>query len=83
MESFKESGAVEYSSDVLIGLQLECVNDFEGKTKPEERKAAINAAKRANPRKVELVILKNRNGETGKTIAYNYYPMFNHFEERP
>lgn len=72
MEAFKESGAVEYSSDILIGLQLASVKhkDFD-----------VNKAKQQNPRKIELVILKNRNGRTGNTIGYDYYPLFNYFKE--
>lgn len=72
MEAFKESGAIEYSSDVLIGLQLKGAGqkDFD-----------INAEKNRNPRNIELVILKNRNGSTGEKISYRYYSMFNHFEE--
>lgn len=72
MESFKESGAIEYSSDVLIGLQLKGVGnkDFN-----------VNEAKRKNPREVELVILKNRNGSTGNKITFKYYPLFNYFTE--
>ena len=72
MESFKESGAIEYSSDVLIGLQAKGAGkkDFD-----------VNAAKRKDPREIELVILKNRNGRTGDTIAYEYYPLFNYFKE--
>src|SRR5699024_5813442 len=31
MASFKESGAIEYSSDVLIGLQLKGIVDSNGK----------------------------------------------------
>lgn len=37
--------------------------------------------KAKNPIEIELVILKNRNGATGKKIQYKYYPMFNYFEE--
>lgn len=72
MEAFKESGAIEYSSDVLIGLQLEGAGSsgFD-----------VNKAKADNPRKIELVILKNRNGATGKTVLLKYYPMFNFFKE--
>ena len=72
MLSFKESGAIEYSSDVLIGLQLKGAGtkDFD-----------VTEAKAKNPREIELVILKNRNGATGKKIAYKYHPMFNYFEE--
>lgn len=70
--SFKESGAIEYSSDVLIGLQLKGAG---------EKNFDADTAKTKNPREIELVILKNRNGETGKRIDFKYYPMFNYFEE--
>jgi replicative DNA helicase len=73
-EAFKESGAIEYSSDVVIGLQL----NGQG----TDKKFDVNAAKDKNPRDVELYILKNRNGPTGKRIAYEYYPLFNYFSEK-
>lgn len=73
-EAFKESGAIEYGSDVLIGLQLKGVgtSSFD-----------VNEAKKSDPREIELILLKNRNGRTGDTIEYRYYPMFNYFEETP
>lgn len=72
MTSFKESGAIEYSSDVLIGLQLEGTGtkDFD-----------VEEAKKQYPRRIEARIIKNRNGKAGVSISYNYYPKFNHFEE--
>ena len=72
MEAFKESGAIEYSSDVLIGLQLKGAGkkDFDA-----------TQAKRKDPREIELVILKNRNGRTGDSLSFNFYPLFNYFEE--
>lgn len=72
MEAFKESGAIEYSSDILIGLQLKGAGkkDFDA-----------NEAKRKDPRAIELVILKNRNGRTGDSLSFNFYPLFNYFEE--
>ena len=72
MTSFKESGAIEYSSDVLIGLQLEGagVEGFD----PDK-------AKMADPRSIELVILKNRNGKTGVKVAYGFKAKYNIFEE--
>lgn len=72
MAAFKESGAIEYSSDVLIGLQLKGAGD-KGFNATEE--------KRKDPREVELVILKNRNGRAGDTVEFSYYPMFNYFTE--
>lgn len=72
MEALKESGNLEYGSDIIWGLQLKGVGkkDFD-----------VNTAKNKNPREIELVILKNRNGATGGKIDFNYYPMFNYFEE--
>lgn len=72
MEAFKESGAIEYSSDVLIGLQLKGAGE-KGFDATEEKKK--------NPREIELVILKNRNGRAGDKIPFNYYPLFNYFKE--
>lgn len=72
MQAFKESGAIEYSSDVLIGLQLKGAGDKD--FDPTE-------AKKKNPREIELVILKNRNGQTGTKIPLEFYPLFNYFIE--
>lgn len=71
--SFKESGAIEYGSDTLIGLQ------FTADVKePDE----IRAEKAKEPRDVDLVILKNRNARIpAEPIAFNFYPLFNYFEE--
>lgn len=72
MEMLKESGSLEYGSDCVLGLQLNGVGkkDFD-----------VNQAKNKNPREVELVVLKNRNGATGKTLSFKYYPVYNYFEE--
>lgn len=72
MAAFKESGAIEYGSDCLIALQLKGTGtkDFD-----------VDEAKRKNPREIELKILKNRNGATGNTVNYKYYPQFNYFKE--
>jgi replicative DNA helicase len=72
MEAFKESGAIEYSSDVLMGMQFKGVaenNDFD-----------IDEAKRKDPRDIEVKILKNRNGATGDTIPFQFYQRFSYFK---
>ncbi len=73
MDSFKESGGLEYGSDVLIGLQLQGVGSdtFD-----------VNEAKQKNPRDIELVILKNRNGRVGARLGYFYNAEYNYFEEK-
>lgn len=70
--AFKESGSIEYSVDVCIGLQLAGVGkkDFD-----------VDAAKAAEPREIELIVLKQRQGKTGIKIGYDYIPRFNHFTE--
>ena len=72
-ESLKESGAIEYSCDVVIGLQLHGAGT-KGFDPTEE--------KRREPRQVELVILKNRQGRVGDKILFHYWPMFNYFEDK-
>lgn len=72
-ESFKESGNIEYTSDVLMGIQFEGVgnNDFN-----------LPKAKAAIPRKIEYSIIKNRFGSAGEIIKYDYYAEYNLFVER-
>lgn len=72
MESFKESGAVEYSSDVLLGMQFSNVGD---------KDFNVNQAKAKSPRAVEVVMLKNRNGIPYACIEYAYLARFSHFVE--
>lgn len=76
MESFKESGEIEYISDVLIGLQLKgCQGDGDNiQTKIDENKAKPI-------RSVELKLLKQRDGIATKTIDFKYNPRFNYFKE--
>ena len=85
LASFKESGAIEYSSDVLIGLQYEGMDYQEGEAdKAREKrirelmKEAVDAGKAGKPQKIQVKILKNRNGSKGDTLL-DFYPMFNYF----
>ena len=71
-QSFKDSGNIEYSGDTLIGLQLHGVG---------EKDFDVDQAKRAFPRKIDLVLLKQRVGQTSTTIPYNYYTKYNFFDE--
>ena len=88
-ESFKESGAVEYGADCLLGLQPKGIADEvkDAKNSTDKRlkgNACVDRAKREVPRSVELTVLKNRNGlVTGNTcgIPFSYYPRTNMFIE--
>ena len=72
MTDFKESGALEYSADVLIGLEFEAAGSRDYNEKTEKQK---------NPRQIRLVVLKQRNGKAWESCSFNYYPLFNIFEE--
>lgn len=74
MAAFKESGAIEYGSDVLIGMQLTGAGDKEFNVDREKAK---------NPREIDFCVLKNRNGKiTTNGIKLLYYPIFNCFMQK-
>ena len=82
-ESFKESGAIEFSADVVLGLQLACLEEetFSKDKQIAKKRERIQEAKAENPRQIQLIVLKNRNGETSGRVEYDYYPQFNYFME--
>lgn len=83
MAAFKESGAIEYSADVLIGLEYANIKKKGEKDNQSPLDAAIeeNAKKNAagDPTEIRVRILKNRSGARGATCTLDYYPMFNAF----
>lgn len=89
LDSFKESGSIEYGADYLFGLQPQGIAaEVEGVKSAVEKKlkgnAFVSKAKRETPRNVELTILKNRQGETtgtNKGIQFTYWPRTNLFVE--
>jgi len=90
MAAFKESGAIEYSSDVLIGLQYTGMDYQEGEAdKAREKrireliKSNEAAAKEGKGQEIDLKVLKNRNGAKGMSEPLTFYPMFNCFVEHP
>lgn len=81
-ESLKESGGIEYSCDVLWGLQLQCL------TEPEfinmnitDQREKVKEAKAANPRKIQLTCLKNRYGIANYHCNFEYFPAHDLFVE--
>lgn len=72
MADFKESGAIEYTADVVMGLEFENAGSKDYSEKDEKRK---------DPRQIHLVILKNRNGKAWTTASFEFYPKFNYFSE--
>ena len=75
MTAFKESGSIEYSSDVVIALEFSALSDDETSyNEVVERSKAI--------RNVDVVVLKNRNGQSGARIHYAFYTKYNYYYEK-
>lgn len=88
LASFKESGAIEYSSDVLLGLQYEGMDYQEGEAdKAREKRIrelmrqAVEDGKAGKPQKIQVKVLKHRNGSKGDAYL-DFYPMFNYFTDK-
>lgn len=78
--AFKESGSIEYSADVLIGIQpkgmIQKSKDADGATNKDTVKACIAST----IRNLEAVVLKNRNGEAG-TVMFEYFTPCNRYTD--
>ena len=70
-ESFKESGNIEYTADVVWALQLYVLNFINSGSIADSRKR-INDAKKQQPRQIQLKCLKNRQG-TNYDCLFNYH----------
>lgn len=71
-ESFKESGNIEFTADVVWGLQLNVVNQIKSCTNISGTRQKIDEAKKQKPRQIHLKCLKNRQG-------FNYDCYFKYF----
>ena len=67
LSAFKESGGIEYSSDIIIGLQ-----------QTSERPLARSEL---TERIIKLSVLKNRQGKKDESITLRYQPAFNYYIE--
>ena len=88
MSAFKESGAIEYTSDVLIGLQFAGMDYQEDDTNEKARNKRIRELFKENEVRamhgasipIHCKILKNRSGGKGSCV-FDYFPMFNLYVE--
>lgn len=86
-ESFKETGGIEYTADVVWGLQLSCLDEdifVSAKDTSEGRRARrdrVDECKAASERDVKLVCLKNRYGRSHYEARFSYLPAFDRFEQ--
>ena len=79
-ESFKETSGIEYTADVLLGMEYSIIAQLDGKNANDDREA-VSEAKRAPEREIKLKCLKNRYGQANFEISFKYYPKFDYFRE--
>lgn len=75
-ESFKETGDIEYSADVVMGLQLYAVNGFTNSA--ANNRQMSKRAHKHQPREMELICVKNRFGNL-YDVFFNYFSAHDHF----
>lgn len=81
-QSLKESGALEYTGDIVIGLQFQATAKIIEKAKNVlERTRKLNEERNKPVRKMEAVILKHRNGKIGSRSYFDYVPKYNLYKE--
>lgn len=82
--AFKESGAIEYGSDVLIGMQLWDMGYRDGEkpnTRAERIAKLITAAEQSDSINLQIRVLKNRNGRRGDCDKLTFTKAYNSFAE--
>lgn len=83
LDSFKESGGIEYTADTVFVLQMKDMHDpvFEKDKATNAKRERVKAGKRKAPREMELVCCKNRFGSTDIECEYKYHSAHDYFEE--
>ena len=84
--AFKESGAIEYTADVILGLQYTGMDYLDSETDKARESRIRSLFKDVNstsatgsPIEIDVKILKNRNGKRAPIDPLHYVPMFNAF----
>jgi replicative DNA helicase len=78
---FMESNAIEYSADLSLALQFKVLEQYKTSKASENAGFDPDAEKQRNPREMQLKVLKQRGGEGGERIDFNYHAAYNEFEE--
>ena len=80
MDSFKESGGVEFTADVAIGLEQAIVYKFDKETE-SEREEILDAEKKKPCIEMTIKGMKNRYGVSKFKIKYLYTQAYDYFLE--
>ena len=75
-QAFKESGDIEFTSGILIGWNWLGVTT---ESDEDKQKIELQASSARGYRKMELELLKFRNGKKNNSVKIIYYPAYNAF----
>lgn len=75
-DAFKETGSIEYSADTLIGMQFRAVRNASPKKGYD-----IDKERSKTPRELEFVVLKQRYGQAGISVDFDYFAEFDCFAD--
>ena len=78
-ESFKESGNIEYSADVVWALQLDVANQIKIGDLASDTRKKFEEAKKQQPRLIQLKCLKNRQGNN-YDVYFHYFSAHDFFK---
>ena len=78
-ESFKESGNIEYSADVVWAMQMYVANTIKTGASISSVRKKFDDAKKRQPREIQLKCLKNRNGNNYDCF-FHYYSAHDYFK---
>lgn len=82
MEAFKETGDIEYSADVMWGLQYAVLTNpkyLDKKASEADKQKMVTDATTKKTRDVQLVAIKNRFGSMSYTVNLDYEPRYDTF----
>ena len=78
-EGFKNSGGIEFTADVVVGLQYSYLSTIDKKNKFD--KSEYDTVKAAEIKDIQTVVLKNRNGSIGNYTNFKFESKYSYFRE--
>ena len=78
LDSFKDSGNIEYTADLLLGLQAEITENINDIKVDKKAKEEINKVQQKDERSLTLKVLKNRNGKITDLKGIKFYAKYNY-----
>ena len=80
LDSFKDSGNIEYTADILLGLQLQTDTNINNEENSKKVKEQINKGQQKEDRELVLKVLKNRNGRITDVKGIIFHARYNYMD---